>query len=173
MTEHVANRSGDSGAPRAAGAGDELVLASSLAGMAPLSEWVDKVASQHGLSRQVAFAARLCLEESISNAIRHGYREQPGCEVRVRFSGSGAEGAVFTVEDDAPCFDPLQQALRPAIHPHAFELGGHGIRLMRAFAGSLRYEANPAGNRAGNRLRIEFAGTPQQASASPDGVAPR
>jgi anti-sigma regulatory factor (Ser/Thr protein kinase) len=173
MTEHVANRSGDSGAQRAAGAGDELVLASSLAGMAPLSEWVDKVASQHGLSRQVAFAARL-LAIAVADRVRDGlFETKPGREVRVRFSGSGAEGAVFTVEDDAPCFDPLQQALRPAIHPHAFELGGHGIRLMRAFAGSLRYEANPAGNRAGNRLRIEFAGTPQQASASPDGVAPR
>jgi serine/threonine-protein kinase RsbW len=173
MTRDAADGSGDEGANRMDGAGDELVLGSDLAGMAKLHDWVHQVAVRHGLSPKVVFAARLCLEESISNAIRHGYSGQPGCEVRVRFSGSSAEGAVFTIEDDAPCFDPLERAERPALNPHVFALGGHGIRLMRAFASSLRYEANPAGNRPGNRLRIEFAGTPQEPSSPADGAAPR
>jgi len=158
---HEAQQRADSGR-------DELVLGSELAAMAPLTAWVDKLAERHGFSRKVAFAARLCLEEAISNAIRHGYHEQAGSEVRVRFSGGEAGHAVFTVDDDAPPFDPLAQAERPAIGPDAVELGGQGIRLMRAFAASLRYEATATGN----RLRIEFAAPPQETSASPHGTAP-
>ena len=134
--------------------------------MSGLSDWVDAVAARHGLSEKVQFGAKLCLEEAISNSIRHGYREVPGSQVRVRFSGS-AESAVFTVEDDAPRFNPLEQAELPTINPDTFEIGGQGIRLMRAFAGWLEYEATATGN----RLRIGFAGTEVEGNAPPGGIA--
>ena len=135
-------------------AGDELAIQGDLAAMAGLADWVDGVVERHGLGEKVQFAAKLCLEESVSNSIRHGYAQRPDGQVRVKFSGDGAGGAVFTVEDDAPRFNPLEQAEMPAINPETFEIGGQGIRLMRAFAGWLEYEATGTGN----RLRIGFAG---------------
>jgi anti-sigma regulatory factor (Ser/Thr protein kinase) len=144
---------------------DELVLDSELAAMSGLGAWVDALAVRHGLPEKMAFAAKLCLEEAVSNSIRHGYGGLPGSQVRVRFSGagSGAAGAVFTVEDDAPPFNPLQQPELPAINPVTFEIGGQGIRLMRAFAASLDYEATATGN----RLRIGFAQTQDVAPVEP------
>jgi anti-sigma regulatory factor (Ser/Thr protein kinase) len=126
---------------------DELLLGSDLDAMAGLADWVDGVGARHGFSAKMLFAAKLCLEESVSNSIRHGYSGVGGSQVRVWFD---AAGRAFTVEDDAPRFNPLEQPELPAINPETFEIGGQGIRLMRAYAGSLEYEETPTGN----RLRI-------------------
>jgi len=135
---------------------DALVLDSDLAAMARLPEWVDSVAARHGLPEQTVFAARLCLEESVSNSIRHGYQGAPGSQVRICFAGSTERGWVFTVEDDAPRFNPLEQPELPALRPDSPEIGGQGIRLMKAFATSLAYEETATGN----RLRIGLAPAP-------------
>ncbi len=132
---------------------DTLVLDSDLAAMASLPEWVDALAARHGLPDKVRFDARLCLEESISNSIRHGYGGIPGSPGRVSFAARAEGGWTFTVEDDAPHFNPLDQPALPPISPDSLVIGGQGIRLMRAFSSSLAYEATPTGN----RLLIGFA----------------
>jgi anti-sigma regulatory factor (Ser/Thr protein kinase) len=149
MTELAADR----GTSLTQDGADALVLESEIAAMARLPEWVDALALRHGLPDKIRFDARLCLEESISNSIRHGYRETPGHEVRVSYAASSEPGWTFTVEDDAPYFNPLDQPVLPAISPEHFVVGGQGIRLMRAFSTSLDYEETPTGN----RLHIHFA----------------
>ena len=104
------------------------------------------------MSDKTRFAARLCIEESVSNSIRHGYKSVPGSQVRVAVSGSANLGWVFMVEDDAPHFNPLEQTELPAISPDYLEVGGQGIRLMRAFATWLFYDETPTGNRLQFRL---------------------
>jgi len=131
---------------------DSLVLDSDLAAMVRLPEWVDSVAARHGLPEKTLFAVRLCLEESVSNSIRHGYGGASGSQVRICFSGLTEQGWVFAVEDDAPRFNPLEQPELPAISPESLAIGGQGIRLMKAFATSLAYEETATGN----RLRIVF-----------------
>jgi serine/threonine-protein kinase RsbW len=134
-----------------------LVLESNLANIDQLWPWVDAVTAGYAIPADTLFAIHLCLEEALSNVIRHGYREQPGYHVTVDFTRDRADGLVFTVEDDAPPFDPLghaadQETLLPA-PGDPLQLGGHGIRLMRKFAGSLGYTRLPNGN----RLTIRFA----------------
>jgi len=133
-----------------------LTLKSQLEDMAALWPWVEAIVAEHAISPDTAFAIHLCLEEAISNVIRHGYSGQPGHSLTVDYASANAHELVFTIEDQAPPFDPLDPSLieeLPAPAPEDFlRPGGRGILLMRRFASSIAYQrlAN------GNRLTIAF-----------------
>ena len=93
------------------------------------------------------FAIRMALEESISNAIRHGNREDPAKSVEVECRGSSREfwvrvcdeGEGFCPEDVPDCCqaDRLEAP------------GGRGLALMRAYMTKMQY------NDRGNCLTME------------------
>lgn len=150
-----------------------LILESQISEIDLLWPWVESLAAAYAIPPDTLFAIHLCLEESVSNVIRHGYQGQPGHHLTVDFSlapanapatngsanspaNSPANILVFTVEDQAPPFNPLEDLAVPAM-PAAGSIdrlnpGGHGIRLLRKFAADLDYQrlAN------GNRLTIRF-----------------
>jgi anti-sigma regulatory factor (Ser/Thr protein kinase) len=122
--------------------------------MERLPGWVDSVCVTHGFSENLKFSIRLCLEEVVSNVIRHGYGNDTEQLVTVRCDASRPDRPVFTIDDNAAAFNPLEMAPLPAINQqNEMELGGQGIRLLRGFAETLEYEARPSGN----RLRIGFS----------------
>jgi serine/threonine-protein kinase RsbW len=132
---------------------EELVLDSELSEMNRLPSWVEAVGDRYGITDRVRFAMNLCLEEAVSNSIRHGYAGCAGQLVRVNFSEPRAGYFVVEVEDDAPQFDPLHLPPLPKIDEQSPDrLGGQGIRLMSGFSDLLEYEATATGN----RLRIGF-----------------
>ncbi|MGA3032434.1 MAG: ATP-binding protein [Terracidiphilus sp.] len=135
-----------------------LTIESRLEDLALLWPWAESIADIHGLPAATRFAIHLCLEEAISNVIRHGYRGELGRPVTVQFASQPDE-LVFTVEDEAPAFDPLDES-REDQAPDAsatdqIPLGGQGIRLLRKFAGSLVYQGLPTGNRLTMRFPIQ------------------
>ena len=150
MTELAVDRVTDQTANEPA---DTLVLDSDLAAMARLPEWVDSLAARHGIPEKTLFAARLCLEESVSNSIRHGYRGLSGSKVRIHFSRLTGQGWVFTVEDDAPRFNPLEQPELPAISPDSARHRRTGHPPHEGVRHIPRLRRDPTGN----RLRIAFA----------------
>ena len=127
-----------------------LTIQSRLEDLAALWPWVESLANEHAVPAGTRFAIHLCLEEALSNVIRHGYNGQPGRPITIQFS-SRPEAVVFTIDDEAPAFDPLAAsavAQMPAPASIAeIPLGGRGIQLMRKFAGSLAYQRLPHGNR--------------------------
>ena len=133
-----------------------LTLKSQLDDMAMLWPWVEAIVAEYAISPDMAFTIHLCLEEAISNVIRHGYGGQPGYTLTVDYASPNAHEFVFTVEDQAPPFDPLDAPLieeQPEPSPEdLLRPGGRGILLMRRFASSIAYQrlAN------GNRLTIGF-----------------
>ncbi len=138
-----------------------LMLRSRLEDLALLWPWVEALATEQAIPPDTQFAIQLCLEEAVSNVVRHGYGGEPGHSVTVecaveRTPGIGRELA-FAVLDQAPPFDPLApSAAEQAPAPAALEdlrPGGQGIRLLHKFAGSLDYERLAGGN----RLTIRFA----------------
>jgi anti-sigma regulatory factor (Ser/Thr protein kinase) len=137
-----------------------LTLKSQLDDMAALWPWVESIAAEYGLPADTVFGIHLCLEEAVSNVIRHGYGGQPGNTLTVDYSLSDGHELLFTVEDQAPAFDPLTAPLvedQPATSPMDYlRPGGRGILLMRNFAGSLAYERLESSNGGGNRLTIGF-----------------
>ncbi len=138
-----------------------LTLQSRLDDLALLWPWVEALATEHAIPADTQFAIRLCLEEALSNIIRHGYRGEPNhaitVDCMVDCTPGGAHELAFVVEDQAPPFDPLApSALADAPVPASIDElrpGGRGIRLLRGFAGSLAYQRLAGGN----RLTIRFA----------------
>jgi anti-sigma regulatory factor (Ser/Thr protein kinase) len=132
---------------------EQLVLGSQLSEMERLPLWVDSLAATYGIPESVKFAINLCLEEVVSNVIRHGYSGKGEERVTVQCLSPRPGSFVFTVEDDAEPFNPLEQTALPNVgEQDAGQIGGQGIRLLRGFSHMLEYEAKPAGN----RLRIGF-----------------
>jgi serine/threonine-protein kinase RsbW len=133
-----------------------LTLKSRLEDMAALWPWVEAIVAEYTVPPDSAFGIHLCLEEAISNVIRHGYNGQPGHSLTVDYASPNAHELAFTIEDQAPPFDPLDPSLieeLPAPVPEDFlRPGGRGILLMRRFSSSIAYQrlAN------GNRLTIGF-----------------
>jgi len=140
-----------------------LTLKSQLEDLTLVIPWVKAIAARYSVSANTQFAIELCLEEALSNIIRHGYRGQADqaisivCTVKCSPSDAAVDELVFTAEDHAPPFDPLALfADTPAPAPVSFQdfpPGGQGIRLMHKFASRLAWQqlAN------GNRLTLAFA----------------
>lgn len=126
-----------------------LTLCSQLDDLKLVWPWVDDLAAKHAISDKVQYAIDLCLEEALSNIIRHGYAGEPNNAITVSFTCDGTNGLTFIIEDNAPHFAPPPPANYRDSHEAIEEVepGGLGISLMRKFAGTLAYEELPDGNR--------------------------
>ena len=133
---------------------DRIVLSSDLSEMNRVFPWIDALASQYEIAESIQFAINLCLEEAVSNVIRHGYANQAGRFIAVRFTVSGEGNLVFTIDDEAPPFNPLEAPTLPPFDEQGeTRIGGHGVRLILEFADTLEYEPTSTGN----RLHIGFS----------------
>ncbi len=80
------------------------------------------------------FCARLCLEEALVNAMRHGNRGREEARVRLEISACDAE-CIIRIFDEGRGYDP------EAIHPPTPEqLGGRGVCLMRHYMDTISYD---------------------------------
>jgi len=133
---------------------DRLALQSRLSEIAQVPAWTEDLASRYAIPGDVQFAMDLCLEEVLSNIIRHGYAGAQDRPVIVNFTKLREGYFVIVVDDEAPYFNPLDAPELPMVSPaEQSRIGGQGIRLVRQFANTLDYESTPTGN----RLRIGFS----------------
>jgi anti-sigma regulatory factor (Ser/Thr protein kinase) len=127
---------------------DRLTLRSQLSELSQLPAWIERLALEHAIPQDTQFSMNLCLEEVLSNVIRHGYSGSPDHFIDIRFTNPSENRFVLIVEDYAPHFNPLDAPRLPAIGALDEErIGGQGIRLLRRFAETLEYQAMPSGNR--------------------------
>jgi anti-sigma regulatory factor (Ser/Thr protein kinase) len=146
MTVEDANKTGK----------ETLTLHSRIEDLALVPSWIESLASAHRLSESTQYAMNLCLEEVLSNIIRHGYANQPDRTIVVRYRAGQDSSSVLVVDDEAPQFNPLTTAPADIEETvHGDRIGGLGIHLLRCFASSLEYEPTPSGN----RLSIGFSAT--------------
>lgn len=130
---------------------EKLILRSELSEIAQLPVWIESLARRHAIPENVEFAINLCLEEAVSNVIRHGYGVAASGPVIVRFNRTEQDLFVFVVEDEAKRFNPLD-APAPE-HTRTIRVGGQGIPFLRHFTDKIEYELTPTGN----RLRLAFS----------------
>lgn len=127
---------------------ESLTLRSELVEVARVPPWVEKIVARHALPERTQFAMDLCLEEAISNVIRHGYSGESNHEINVRCENRPPDSITLIVEDGAPPFNPLLvPAPRVADSVNEMAVGGQGIHLVRQFADAVEYERLPSGNR--------------------------
>jgi serine/threonine-protein kinase RsbW len=128
--------------------GECLTLESKLSEIARVPPWIEELAARHGMPSQIQFAMDLCLEEILSNIIRHGYASEPNHALVIRHRINRDGSFTLIVEDQAPQFNPLLVSDPPV--PHSLEDvsgGGHGIQLLKQFADAIEYERMSNGNR--------------------------
>jgi anti-sigma regulatory factor (Ser/Thr protein kinase) len=133
-----------------------LTLKSQPEELSRVRTWVDTLVADYAIPEETHFAINLCLEEALSNIMRHGYCGQPDHPITIDFTSTGTS-LTFVIEDQAPHFIPAEPTkARPVASIEEFRPGGLGLQLMRRFAGTLRWEPLPHGN----RLAIGFKVAP-------------
>jgi len=138
-------------------AGARLTLKSELADLALVRPWVDVLAAENSIPPNIVYAINLCLEEALSNVIRHGYSGQPGRSLTIDFASSAPGAVALTIEDSAPPFQPVEPSAPAApVSLEDLQPGGQGLRLLRKFSQALTWEPLPRGN----RLTIGFSFPP-------------
>jgi anti-sigma regulatory factor (Ser/Thr protein kinase) len=116
-----------------------------LAELRPLSEWAVRVARELGGSEHTCQELDLCLNEAVSNVIRHGYLDEASHQIGVELSRE-PDALVMRIEDDARPFDPLAVPLPAPTSLEKARPAGRGITLMRTGADSASYERRDAHN---------------------------
>jgi serine/threonine-protein kinase RsbW len=124
-----------------------LTLLNNLSEISRLPGWIGEIAARYSISKETEFAINVCLEEAVSNVMRHGYGEGEAGEVAVRFMQPERNSLEFIVEDTARPFNPLT-APAPSMQP-PMGVGGQGVHFLRHFTKSLEYRMTPNGNRLG------------------------
>jgi len=125
---------------------ERLELCSDLAELARVAPWVETLATRYQIPAKTTFAINLCLEEALSNVVRHGYKNIPGHPILVDFRSSPGE-LVFIIEDHAPHFQPADMGIPLPQSLEEMTPGGLGIPLMRRFANRVEWEPLTSGNR--------------------------
>lgn len=125
------------------------------------AQWVDTIAVEQQFPEQLVFALQICLEELLTNVVRHGgakssgdLSEVPIPPLNVEISISiGAQRVSMTVEDNGKPFDVVNAPAHRIDQPlDEVQPGELGIQLIRNFASSIAYEQTGLGN----RVIVEF-----------------
>ena len=125
------------------------------------AQWVNTIAVDQKFPEQLVFALQICLEELLTNVVRHGGAKSSGdlsevpippLNVEISISTT-AQRVSMTVEDNGKPFDVVNAPAHRIDQPlDEVQPGGLGIQLIRNFASSIAYEQ--AG--LGNRVTVEF-----------------
>jgi len=138
-----------------------LDIGGDLAGIAHAASWVAKFADEAQLPPALLHDVQLCLEEALTNIMRHGLAGIAEPQIRLSLSQQPAR-LLLEIEDNGAPFDPA--AFAPPPPPRSLEEarpGGIGIPLLRKFSDALGYRR--AGGR--NCLSLSF----DAAAVTPDG----
>lgn len=145
---------------------ERLELQNRLSEMAQVPVWIEGLGGQYGIPANAQLAMNLCLEEVISNIIRHGYPRETNHFILVNFAMPHEGFCVFVVEDEAPRFNPLDGAELGALNQvDDPRVGGQGIRFLRRFADRLEYESTSTGNRLSIGFSVAGAAAPSEKRA--------
>jgi len=138
---------------------ERLKLNSRLADLALVKPWVDALASEHAIGEDTVYKIELCLEEALSNIVRHGYKGEPDHSIELSFDSNGDCMLRIAIEDNAPHFNQAGPGRkRAAKNTEDLIPGGHGMPLIRKFSSSVAWEPLPNGN----RLTLTFPNEPRE-----------
>jgi anti-sigma regulatory factor (Ser/Thr protein kinase) len=120
-----------------------LVIPAALAELGRVSVWAAELSARLAVTATTAYALQLCLEEAISNIVRHGFPgradlDQQTIELTLQRSGAWI---TLTIRDGGLPFDPTTAP--PPVRPRTLDevtLGGRGIHLMRQFSQGMTYD---------------------------------
>ena len=126
--------------------------------------WVESIAAELALPEPQAFAIQVCLEELMSNILRHGrgssetYWPQTDSTDSLLISvtiDALPDRIAMTVEDNGRPFNVAHAPAKTIDQPlEQIKPGGLGIHLIKTFASNVEYSRTETGN----RVLVEFVG---------------
>jgi serine/threonine-protein kinase RsbW len=142
----------------------ERVFKANLSEIASAAKWVESIAVSAELPPAQEFAMQVCLEEIMSNVVRHGKchsdSSRPSRSGRDYLTIAIAIDAyedriTMSVEDNGRPFN-LGKAVAKKIDEPLEQLqpGGLGIHLIKSFSSTMEYQLTEQGN----RITVEFMG---------------
>lgn len=145
--------------PRTAETGWRRVFSGSVADITAASAWVERIAASLSLPGQLTFSMQVCLEELMSNIVRHGGAHSfstafpTGTDEDNPLSISVdidilADRIAMTIEDNGRPFDVEKAPAKVVDRPlDQVRPGGLGINLIKNFSHKIEYRRTAAGNR--------------------------
>jgi len=142
------------------------VFSGAIPEIAAAASWIESIAADLGLTGSRAFAMQVCLEELMSNIVRHGgvhsssksYWPQidPANPLFISITVDAlADRITMTVEDNGHPFNVAQAPAKRIDQPlEQVQPGGLGIQLIKSFASNLEYRRTEKSN----RVIVEFMG---------------
>ena len=118
----------------------QLTIENDFAQLAVVRDTVESFARRERLSRDVVFAAKLALEELLTNTISYGYRDQSGQLIEIRMEVRGGQLIIRTV-DGGLAFDPgtaKEPNTKLSLKNRA--LGGLGVHLVKNLMDRIEYQ---------------------------------
>jgi serine/threonine-protein kinase RsbW len=119
---------------------------------------VAEVEGRH-YDRASCFAIRLAVEEALSNALRHGNRNEPDRTIRLEYRVD-QQSVIVDIQDEGAGFDPATVP-DPTRDENLEMPSGRGLVLMRAYMTRVTFIP------PGNRVRLEYE-RPRTPAARPD-----
>ena len=117
---------------------EQLTISSSLDMLEEVYRWVNFHLERIGVTDAKKYEIVLAVSEAVTNAIRHGNRENPESFVVIFFETFENE-IVITVQDEGPGFDP-DVLPDPTLGERLLTPNGRGIFLLRSLADDINFE---------------------------------
>lgn len=130
---------------------EQLAIPGELASLERVHRWAHTQLSKLGLAESELHNILLATSEAVTNAIRHGSREEATRIVLISIESSISDVRI-AVEDEGEGFDP-DSIPNPTEGDRIYQAGGRGIFLLRALAKDLQI----ARSRRGTRVMFSFA----------------
>ena len=133
----------------------EFTIENDLAQLAVVRSQVESFAKRENLSHEVGFAAKLALEELLTNTISYGYGDKSVQLIEIRLEVRG-DHLIIRTADDGLAFDP-----RTAKEPNTQlslkdrEIGGLGVHLVKNLMDGFEYRHKDGKNHVTLRKRLK------------------
>jgi serine/threonine-protein kinase RsbW len=117
----------------------DVSLAADLKEISPVVARAMEVVESLGCAEGRETEIEIALREALSNAIRHGSRNDPGKRVRCCVACDAERGMLIVVRDEGTGFDPAALP-SPVVGERVFASHGRGIYLINQLMDDVRFE---------------------------------
>jgi serine/threonine-protein kinase RsbW len=131
----------------------ERVFRASLSELSGAASWIESIGADLNLPESRVFAIQICLEELMSNIVRHAQGSHPRSldptkPILISITVNAFEDRItLTVEDNGAPFNVAEAPAKGIDQPlDKLQPGGLGIQLIKSFADNLEYSRTSKGN---------------------------
>lgn len=126
-----------------------LKLSSDPKNVERVEPFVEKLAQKYKISPDQYGNILISLTEAVTNAMRHGNRNDRTKTVQVKMQKVNAHCIAFKVTDEGPGFD-FESVPDPTLPENILKIGGRGVFLMRQLCDNILFHNN------GSTVEIRF-----------------